>query len=99
MSKITKTLLLILCAAIFNVGLSVSGYAQSNKGSIVGTIKDPNDAVVPDAKITITNNATGETVETNSSSEGEFTVTNLDPGNYKVTIENGGFKTLLLTSV
>lgn len=100
MSKITKSFLFVLCAALLTVGFfNTAAYSQSNKGSIVGTIKDPGDAVVPDAKITVTNNATGEAVEVNSSGEGEFTVTNLDPGNYKVTIEGSGFKTLLLSSV
>ena len=76
-----------------------TAYSQSNKGSIIGTIKDPNDAVVPEAKVIVTNNANGESIEVTSSSEGDFTVTNLDPGNYKITIESSGFKTLVLSSV
>jgi hypothetical protein len=86
---------LFLCLAIFS-GTIV---AQSNKGSIIGTVKDPNDAVVPNAKVTITNNANGETRETTSNDGGEFAATNLDPGNYKVTVEATGLKTLVLASV
>jgi len=73
--------------------------AQSNKGSIVGSIKDPNDAVIPNAKVTVANNATGESREVTSNDEGDFTVSNLDPGNYKITIESSGFTTLVLASV
>lgn len=73
--------------------------AQSNKGSIVGTVKDPNDALIPNAKVTITNNATGETREITSNEEGDFIVSNLDPGNYKITVESSGFTTLVLASV
>ena len=78
---------------------SGTAFAQSNKGSIIGTVKDPNDAVVPNAKVTITNNANGETRETTSSDSGEFAATNLDPGNYKVTVEASGLKTLVLALV
>src|SRR5215218_10007213 len=86
---------LFLCFVIF----SGTVFAQSNKGSIIGTVKDPNDAVVPNAKVVITNNANGETRETTSNENGEFAVPNLDPGNYKVSIESSGFKTLVLASV
>ena len=100
MSKITKHLLILLGITFMSAGLFYqTAYSQSNKGSIIGTIKDPNDAVVPDAKVTVTNNANGESVEAASSSDGDFTVTNLDPGNYKITIEGSGFKTLVLSSV
>ncbi len=87
--------ILILCF----VFLSGSVLAQSNKGSIIGTVKDPNDAAVPNAKVTITNNATGEARETTSSDGGDFSFVNLEPGNYKVNVEANGLKTLVLTSV
>jgi hypothetical protein len=86
---------LFLCFVIF----SGTVFAQSNSGSIIGTVKDPNDAVVPSAKVTITNNANGETRETTSNESGEFAVSNLDPGNYKVTVEATGLRTLVLASV
>ncbi|HEY8563044.1 MAG TPA: TonB-dependent receptor [Pyrinomonadaceae bacterium] len=86
---------LLLC--LFAFGGTV--YAQSNSGSIIGTVKDPNDAVVPNAKVTITNNANGETRETTTNDGGEFAAANLEPGNYRVTIEATGLKTLVLASV
>ncbi len=79
--------------------LSGTIFSQSNKGSIIGTVKDPNDAVVPNAKVVITNIANGETRETTSDDGGDFAVTNLDPGTYKVTVESGGFKKLSLNNV
>lgn len=79
--------------------LSGSTYAQNNKGSIIGTVKDPNDAVVPNAKVTVTNTANGETHELTSNDNGDFAVTNLDPGKYQITIEAGGFKKLVLTNI
>ena len=73
--------------------------AQNNKGSIIGTVKDPNGAILPNAKVTITNNADGQSREVTSNDSGEFAAPNLDPGNYKVTVESSGFKTLSFASV
>ena len=99
MSKTTKKViflaLILLC--VFSLGGAVN--AQSNKGSIIGTIADPNGAVVPNAKIIATNNANGETLETTSNEQGDFTFVNLDPGNYKLSFEAGGFTSLVLSSV
>jgi hypothetical protein len=74
-------------------------HAQSNKGTIVGTITDPNEALVAGAKVTVTNVATNETREATSNDEGTYNVTNLDPGIYKVTIEAAGFRTVVLERV
>lgn len=100
MSKTIKkafflSLMLLFCVIATNEAVN----AQSNKGSIIGTVRDPNDAVVPNAKVVITNNANGETREITSNEEGDFTFSNLDPGNYKLTFEAGGFSTLVLASV
>lgn len=100
MSKILNKSIFLFTVMMFCL-LVLNGivYAQSNKGSIIGTVKDPNDAVVPNAKVVVTNNANGETRETTTDDGGEFAVTNLDPGVYKVTIEGGGFKKLSLNNV
>ncbi len=86
-------LLLVLAAsAMFTFG-------QSNKGSIVGTVLDPNGAVVSGAKVTVANNATKETRDVTVGDNGDFAVTNLEPGVYSVQVEAGGFKTLLFSTV
>ncbi len=73
--------------------------AQNNVGSIIGSVKDLNSALVPNSKVVVTNNATGFTREVTANDSGEFTVTNLEPGNYRVTVEAPGFKTLQFASV
>ncbi len=87
--------LLFVCLLV----LSGSVFAQRNVGSIIGTVKDPAGALVPQATVTITNNANGSVRSTRSSDTGEFAVTNLEPGNYSVRVEAAGFKTVVLTSV
>jgi len=69
-----------------------SALAQSNKGSIVGTVKDPNDALVSKAQVKVTSVKTGEVRTAESTDDGTFTVTNLEPGAYNVTVEAPGFQ-------
>ncbi len=86
-----------LVLAILAIGLPA--LAQSNKGTIVGTVKDPNDALIAGAKITATNVDTGETREAQSSGDGIYTIPNLEPGNYLVIAEASGFQTVNVENV
>jgi hypothetical protein len=87
-------------AALLAILISaVALQAQNNKGAIVGTVKDPNDALVPNAKIKVTNTKNGEAREAESGSDGTFTVPNLDPGTYNVSVEAQGFQTLTIENV
>lgn len=68
-------------------------------GSIQGTVTDPNGAVVPNASITVTNKATGQSNKFTSSSSGGFSTGALTPGEYEVRTEAKGFKTQVLSVV
>src|SRR5919199_2397714 len=68
-------------------------FAQSDRGSLAGTVTDPQGAVVANAKVTVTNLNTNEVRETTTSDEGRYTIPELPAGDYKVTIESQGFKT------
>jgi hypothetical protein len=78
---------------------SSSVLAQSSKGIIVGTINDPNGAVVAGATVKITNRATNVSRETLTMSEGNFRVDAVDPGEYTIEIKAAGFKTITLENV
>ena len=60
------------------------GYAQSTQstGSIQGTVTDPQGAVVPDAKITVTSKGTGQATPVPISSSGTYNTGQLNPGTY-----------------
>jgi hypothetical protein len=91
--------LVILCLVLCSLALAQSVLGQSNKATIVGIVKDPNDALVKDAKVTATNTATGEAHEATSGDEGTYTIANLDPGKYRVAANAAGFQTVVYEEV
>lgn len=68
-------------------------WGQATRGVIVGRITDPSAAVVPGAKITLLNENTGISSDAAAGEQGEYTFTNVEPGNYKLSVELPGFKT------
>ena len=60
-------------------------------GEILGTVRDPSGAVLPRAKITAIQTATGLTRSTISDAEGTYTLPQLPVGSYEVTVEAPGF--------
>lgn len=87
--------LLALLTFIF----AVSVVAQNNKGAIVGTVKDPNDALVAKAQVKVTSAKTGEVRTIDTGDDGTFVVTNLEPGPYNVTVEASGFQSVTIEAV
>ena len=83
-SSITRALLLILFLA------SVAS-AQTFRGTILGTVTDPNGDVVPGATITVKNKSTGLERSTSTDVDGNYTVPELPIGAYEVRIEKTGF--------
>ncbi len=73
--------------------------AQTNRGSISGTVKDATGSVVPGASIVVTNSGTNETRRLVSSPLGSFMVPDLDPVTYEIAVEAKGFKKQLVDKV
>ena len=67
-------------------------HAQNTTGTFLGTVTDPSGAAVPKANVTITNKGTNDTRSAVSSATGEYQVLNLQPGEYRLDVEAGGFK-------
>ncbi|MFN2597851.1 MAG: TonB-dependent receptor domain-containing protein [Pyrinomonadaceae bacterium] len=89
----------LVVALVFVAACAVASLAQSNKGTIVGTVTDANGAVVKDAKVTATNVATGETRDATTGDEGTYTIPALDPGVYKITVDAQGFSQSVVEQV
>src|SRR5689334_4674055 len=66
-------------------------WAQSDRGTITGTITDPAGAVVPGAKITLTNTETAALMETISTPTGNYTIPSVPIGLYNLSVEAAGF--------
>jgi hypothetical protein len=79
-------------AFLFLIVTSIAGWAQVSTGSIAGQISDPNGALVPDAKVTARNNATGLEYTTQTSEAGLYVFPALNTGVYTVAVEKAGFK-------
>jgi hypothetical protein len=72
---------------------------QQITGSIVGTVTDPQGAVVNNATVKATNTDTGFTRSGQTNGEGEFRIDYLPVGNYTVEGSAPGFKTYMQTNV
>src|SRR5579863_7893036 len=81
-----------LLKATLLVSLTALAFAQSERGTITGTVHDQSGALVPAASVTITNMATNVAVHVTTNDAGEFTIPNLSPGSYLVRVEKQGFR-------
>ncbi len=81
----------LLLAAILSLVLATSANAQG-MGTIVGTVTDPSGAVVPSAKIALTESGTGLSRTALSGPSGNFVLPSLRPSNYSLTVEATGFR-------
>jgi Carboxypeptidase regulatory-like domain/TonB dependent receptor len=75
------------------LSIAASGlFAQSERGTIAGVVRDSSGAVVPGAKVTVVNPATNQTTNLDSNQDGEFTAISLQVGTYNVRVEKAGFR-------
>jgi hypothetical protein len=79
--------------AVFFAAVSAPGArAQSNDGSIVGTVSDATGAIIPNATVTVTNVDNGLKLNGTSNTSGEFQIFAVPPGNYKANVAAQGFQ-------
>ena len=78
----------ILCLLLS--ALPFSTLAQ--EATVLGTVTDPSDALVPGAKITLTNVETGLSQSITTNQDGQYVVSNLHIGHYDITADAKGFK-------
>src|ERR1051325_3237316 len=88
---------LLFLACVFAAGV----FAQSQIGgaSLNGTVTDASGAAVPNAKIALTNPATGFTRNTQTSDAGLYVFTGLPVGQYDLTIDAQGFRSIKRTGL
>jgi len=95
--KVRKSIIVGLLTVV--LAWAVPVFAQSDRGTITGTVTDPNGGVVANAKVTATNLTSGEVREATTSGEGNYTLPELKANPYKLTVEAQGFKTATIDNV
>ena len=73
--------------------MALPAYAQFETATVLGTVRDPNGAVLQGAKVTLKNNATGITATTQTDSNGDYLFPSVKIGLYRLTVELQGFST------
>jgi Carboxypeptidase regulatory-like domain/TonB dependent receptor-like, beta-barrel len=68
-------------------------WAQQDSGGLVVSVRDPNGASVPVAKVVVTNVDTNQKFAGATNDTGDFTASPLRPGRYKATVQREGFQT------
>lgn len=80
-----------VAALVLSLALAGTGIAQVATTSLRGVIKDPSGAVVPGAKVTLSNGATGQQFSATSNAAGEYTFAQIPPARYTITATAAGF--------
>jgi hypothetical protein len=89
----------LLVALVLLSAAALTGRAQTDQGRIVGTVRDPNNAVVPGAVVAAHNERTGEERTVTTNGEGLYLLAALKPSTYTVTVAAANFKTTRAANV
>ena len=80
----------VLCALLLlTAGF---GYSQAVNATLLGTVTDSSGAIVPNAKVTVTEVNTGVNRSGQTNESGNYTFPDMAPGQYAITVEVSGFK-------
>ena len=88
--RLIRAAVVCLCSLLLFVGYT---FAQETTGGIVGTVKDPSGASVPNATVTATASSLVGTKSVQTDSSGYYRFANLPPGSYTLTVTAEGFTT------
>ncbi|HEY1759518.1 MAG TPA: TonB-dependent receptor [Bryobacteraceae bacterium] len=83
----------VVALALCLLFAGVLAFGQAGTGTITGIVADAQGAVVPGAAIEVKNSGTNQVYTGQSSSTGNFSITQLPPGVYELTAKTQGFKT------
>ena len=90
---------LIRCCVSFSLFAFLSTIplmAQSTQSTILGTVKDASGAVIPSARVVITNLDKGNLTSYATDAAGNFQAQDLTPGKYRLQVSRAGFQSRLI---
>jgi carboxypeptidase family protein/TonB-dependent receptor-like protein len=79
--------------------LGTSSYGQATQSTILGSVRDSNGAAVPGSVVEIINNGTHFSRKVTTDEQGDYRVSNLEPGRYSVSVTATGFRRWLQSEV
>ena len=90
-----------LTMAVLGLALSIPSIinAQVLYGALLGRVADSAEAILPGAKVTVTNKATAQSRETVTDESGSFAFRDLQVGTYDLQVSQGGFKSYTKSGV
>ena len=88
-----------LLAVLLVLMAALTAASQTPTASISGVVHDSTGAVVPQVKITLRNIAKGTSRGASSDNNGQYTMTNVEPGTYELRAERTGFNTEVKNNV
>ncbi len=98
-THIRRLWFLVLSLVVLIGVANVPASAQVLYGSLIGTVEDQSGAIVPNAKISITNKATGFSRDTVTDDGGRYSAVSIPGGTYVVKATATGFKTITRTNI
>lgn len=89
-----RNLLRSLCVVAAALGMCLAGWAQvNNTGTLAGSVLDSSHAAIPGATIKVMGIGTGIRLQAQSGADGHYSIANVAPGTYIVTVAKTGFQT------
>ncbi len=99
LAQLKKLGVFLICTAILGGFAPRQIWAQIDMGSVTGTVVDASRAIVPQANLTLTNNATGVVQKVKSSKSGTYVFEAVPPGTFALKVEAKGFQVYLANGI
>lgn len=87
-----RNFLIVPCALLLAL-IGTLAFAQTSTSRITGTVTDPTGAVLPNARVTAKNEATGVALTAVTNSAGAYSFEAVQVGSYEIRVEAQGFRT------
>jgi outer membrane receptor protein involved in Fe transport len=97
--KMSRQWVGFLTVCVVVLSLTVSARAQVTTGTIVGTVQEQSGAVIPGARVTVTNIEKGTSLVFTTDQNGYYNAPFLIPGTYQVRVAKSGFQTAVRSGI
>ena len=94
-----RILRFVVFSSALTLLVSTHLFAQVDTGSVLGTVKDQSGAVIPGAKVSLTDEGKGLTITTTTGADGSYVFTPVKIGNYTLAAEAQGFEKISQTHI